>query len=104
MIDAPRYLDMIDLYNQGLTLSEISRTTGHSRTTVRKYIKSDIPPSPKKRSKKPSKLDDYKEYIINRLNAYPLSAARLYREITDMGYTGKYTIVKDFVREVKPPS
>jgi len=55
-----------------------------------------------KRSKKPSKLDGYKEYIISRLQEYPLTAKRIYREIQEKGFTGKYTIVKDFVREVRP--
>ena len=95
---------MLDLYDQGLTISEIARSTGHSRTTIRKYINSDIPPTPKNRSNKPGKLDGYKEYIIDRLKEYPLSAQRIYREIEEMGFTGKYTIVKDFVREVRPPS
>ncbi|VVB64823.1 Integrase core domain protein [uncultured archaeon] len=93
---------MLDLFNQGLSITEIARRTGHSRTTVRKYINSQILPVTKERSNKPSKLDDYKEYIIGRLHEYPLTAKRIYREIQERGFTGKYTIVKDFVREVRP--
>lgn len=91
-----------DLFNQELSITEIARRTGHSRGTVRKYLLSPVPPSPQKRQKKPSKLDDYKEYIVARLQEYPLSAKRIYREIQERGFTGKYTIVKDFVREVRP--
>lgn len=91
-----------DLFNQGLSISEIARQTGHSRGTVRKYINSQIPPTPEKRSKKPSKLDGYKEYIDQRLQEYPLTASRIYREIQEQGFKGKYTIVKDYVREVRP--
>ena len=91
-----------DLFNQELSISEIARRTGHSRGTVRKYLVSPVPPAPQKRQKKPSKLDDYKEYIAARLQEYPLSAKRIYREIQEKGFTGKYTIVKDFVREVRP--
>jgi len=40
--------------------------------------------------------------ILSRLQEYPLSAKRIYREIQERGFTGKYTIVKDFVREVRP--
>jgi transposase len=54
-------------------------------------------PLPQKRSRKPSKLDGHREYIIDRLKEYSLSASRIYREIQDRGFTGKYTIVKDFV-------
>lgn len=91
-----------DLFNQELSISEIARRTGHSRGTVRKYLVSPVPPAPQKRQKKPSKLDNYKEYIAARLQEYPLSAKRIYREIQEKGFTGKYTIVKDFIREVRP--
>ena len=53
-----------DLFNKGSSVSEIARQTGHSRVTVRKYLNSQVPPSPKKRSQKPSKLDGHREYII----------------------------------------
>jgi len=102
MLDMEEFLTLRDLFKRELSISEIARQTGHSRVTVRKYKKSKNPPAPQKRSKKPSKLDGYKEYIINRLKEYPLSASRIYREIQDRGFTGKYTIVKDFVREVRP--
>ena len=96
------FLTLRDLFNEEVSISEIARETGHSRVTVRKYLNSQVPPLPQKRSKKPSKLDGYREYIISRLKEYPLSASRIYREIQERGFTGKYTIVKDFVRKVRP--
>jgi transposase len=56
----------------------------------------------KERPRNPGKIDPYKEYIISRLNEHPLSASRIYREIQEMGFTGKYGIVKIFVRKVRP--
>lgn len=91
-----------DLFDDGLSISEIARQTGHDRKTISKYINSETPPLRKKRTEKPGKLDPYKDYIIGRLNEHPLSALRLYREIQDQGFKGKYGIVKNFVREVKP--
>jgi transposase len=102
MIDVEEFLTLRDLFNKDLSISEIARQTGHSRVTVRKHLNSQIPPMPKKRSRKPSKLDGHREYIIDRLKEFPLSASRIYREILDRGFTGKYTIVKDFVHEVRP--
>lgn len=102
MLDMEEFLMLRDLFNEGLSISEIARRTGHSRGTIRKYLLSPVPPAPKKRSKKPSKLDCYKEYIISRLQEYPLTAKRIYREIQERGFSGKYTVVKDFVREVRP--
>ena len=102
MLDMEEFLVLRDLFNQGLSISEIARKTCHSRVTVRKYIHSQIPPTPEKRSKRPGKLDDYKEYIDRRLKEYPLTAARIYREIQEQGFEGRYTIVKDYVRETRP--
>lgn len=91
-----------ELHNQGMSISEIAKKTGYNRRTVRKYVNSKVPPVAKKRSPKASKLDNYKDYITQRLKNYPLTASRIYREIQEMGFTGKYTIVKDFVREIRP--
>lgn len=102
MLDLEEFLMLRDLFNEGLSISEIARRTGHSRGTVRKCLSSKVPPAPQERSKKPSKLDGYREYIITRLADYPLSARRIYREIQERGFTGKYTIVKDYVREGRP--
>jgi len=102
MLNLEEYRTLKDLHKQGLNISEISRRTEHSRRTVRKYIKSDAPPEARKRAPKSSKLDDYKDDITQRLNSYPLTASRIYREIQEQGFTGKYTIVRDFVRENRP--
>ncbi|VVB72993.1 Uncharacterised protein [uncultured archaeon] len=74
--------------NQELSISEIARKTGHSHGTIRKYLRAPTPPLPQKRQKKPSKLDPYKDYIVGRLQEYPLSAKPLYREIHEKGFTG----------------
>ena len=47
-------------------------------------------------------IENISSSIIQRLQEYPLSAKRIYREIQEKGFTGKYTIVKDFIREVRP--
>ena len=91
-----------DLYAQGLSIKAISKKTGFDRKTVRKYLNITSVPESKKRVKKASKLDEYEEYIITKLHEGPYTASRLYREIQEMGFDGKYTIVKDFIRKVRP--
>ena len=102
MLDLEEYGTLRELHKQGLSISEIARSTGHSRGTVRKYLRADVPPEVKRRAPKPSKLDGYKDYIAQRLTNYPLTATRIYHEIQEMGFTGKYTIVRDYVRENRP--
>ncbi len=72
------------------------------RKTVRKYTSAKYVPRAQTRRSKPSKLDPYKEYIQNRLSEYPLSAARIHREIQEQGFTGGYTIVKEYIRKIRP--
>lgn len=102
MLKMEDFLMLRDLYHQGMTISQISRETGYNRRTIRKYITTHQPPIGQKRSNKPSKLDDYKDYINERIREYPLSAARIYREIQNKGFSGGYTIVKDYVRQIRP--
>jgi transposase len=102
MLETEEWLMIRELHAQGLSITEISDKTGYDRKTVRKYLNLTSIPEPKKRVRKESKLDKYKDYIIQKLNEGPFTAARLLRELQEMGFTGKYTIVKDFIRKVRP--
>ena len=102
MLTGRKFHMLRDSFDEGLSISEIARQTGHDRKTIRKYINSEIPPTRNKRSRSPGKIAPFKEYIISRLNEHPLSASRIYREIKEKGFAGKYGIVKNFVREVRP--
>jgi len=102
MLKMEEFLVIRDLYNQGLNKSQIARRTGYDRKTVRKYTSAKYVPRAQTRRSKASKLDSYREYIQNRLSEYPLSAARIHREIQEQGFTGGYTIVKEYVRKIRP--
>lgn len=86
---------------QGLSISETSRITGYDRKTVRKYAKSVHKPIYKKRDKTKSKLDSYKGYLESKISEAPFTATRLYREIQEQGYSGRYSIVKRYVRRIR---
>jgi len=102
MIETEEWFMIRDLHAQGLNITEISDKTGFDRKTVRKYLNLTAIPEPKQRAKRDSKLDNYKDYIIKKLHEGPFTAVRLFREIQEMGFTGKITIVSDFVRKVRP--
>jgi len=93
------------LRDQGKSEREISRLTGHSRNTVRKYLAGNAPPVYKTRTPRGSKLDPFKSYIQDRVeSARPdrLPATVLYREITDRGYGGGQRLVNTFVSTLYP--
>ena len=92
------------LKKDGLTIAEIARRTGQDRKTIRKYlVRGTTQPVYGPRAPRPGVLDPYKDYIRRKLKAHPgLTASRLKREITTLGYRGCMTTVKDFVREIRP--
>jgi len=93
-----------DLYHQGLNISQIAQKTGYHRNTVRKYLTSPTLPVSTPRGNRASIHDPYKEYIHQRIHEHPLTATRIYREIQEQGFTGKYTVVKDYIRSIRPPT
>jgi transposase len=101
MLSAEDYVFMKSWFDQGVSISEIARQTGHDRKTVKKYVSSPTMPVLKKRDRRARKLDGYREYITKRIQVGQLSAKRIYDEISEMGFEGKYSIVKNFVREAK---
>lgn len=97
---------ILDLHRQGLSVSAIARRTGLDRKTVRKYVERGLePPAYTPRPPRATKAAPFHAYLLGRVAAYPeLTGSRLLREIRELGYAGGYTVVKDFLRGVRPSS
>lgn len=95
---------ILDLHRQGLKVAVIARQVGIDRKTVRKYIARGLEvPTYGPRQPRDRVLDPWLEYLKARLEAYPgLSAQRLLREISERGYAGGYSTVRDTVRALRP--
>lgn len=104
MLSKEDYIIMQHYLKEGLSKTAIAHKLGINRRTVHRYLKSGkSEPGYKPRPPKPSLLDPFKHYIGSRLEAYPeLSAQRLLTEITELGYQGKYTILKNYVQSQRP--
>ena len=106
MIKLGGMMMILDLHRQGLSVSAIARETGADRKTVRKYIERGLePPSYGPRKPRQAMIDPFTAYLRERVARYPgLTARRLFRELRDLGYSGGYTTVTDFLRDVRPSS
>ena len=100
MISLEEWVMIKHMHRQGVPKARIAREMGLDPRTVDRAVNSDEHPE-RKKSSKSSILDPYKDYIRQRLDRYDLTGTRILREIQERGYPGSYTIVKDFVREVK---
>lgn len=93
------------LRQQGLGIRAIARQLGISRNTVRDYLRSDKPPAYSPRGQRGSKLDLYKPYIRERVEAARpdwIPATVIDREIRDLGYQGCIRLVRYYLAELKP--
>jgi len=88
-------------HQKGLSYSEMGRKYNIDRRTAKRYAASESRPVYSLTDSKPSKLDPYKDQIVFWLEEAPYSAARILEKITEQGFDGGYTIVKQFVRSKK---
>jgi len=88
----------MDLHRQGLSIREIARRTGISRNTVKKALSQQRLWSYKPRIPVGSKLDPFKPYIEERIAVGVTNAIRLFAELRQMGYTGGYTLVRQYLQ------
>lgn len=93
------------LHKQGKSIKAISRETGYSRNTVRKYLRSDEPPQYTPRSRRPSLLDPYRAYIEARVSAalpHRIPSPVIFREIQEQGYPGGIRILRSLLQTLYP--
>ena len=91
--------DIKKLRTSGLSITAISQMTGYDRKTIRKHLlnrtaKREYGPRPPR----PGKLDNFKAYIQERLQAGVWNAVVLLREIRERGYAGGYGTVKEYLQ------
>jgi transposase len=104
MLVAEEAVEIRVLRRQGKSIREISRMLNVSRNTVRRYLRGEGLPR-YEREARPSKLDAYKQYIAERVQAAApdwIPATVLLRELRALGYPGGYSILKDHLATLRP--
>lgn len=87
------------LKREGLSILSISNLTGYDRKTVRKYLTEPTArPAYGPRPAAVSKLDPFKAYTLERLQAGVWNGKVLFRELRSRGYVGGYTILADWLQ------
>lgn len=105
MLGELEMLEIQIMYRQGNSLKKISRDTGYSINTVRKYIGETQAPAYKPRPVKISKLEAYKAYLRERIEqAKPhwIPAIVLLQEIKMRGYQGEISLLRNYLQPLKP--
>jgi len=101
MIDRQTVFEIHRLHHLGWPERKIARSLRLSRPTVKKYIAN---PNPVRRTKiiKSSKLDPYQDRIKAFLEQDPdVKAPVVLQRISEDGFDGKITIVRDYLRKLR---
>lgn len=102
MVDYETYCRIRDhLGRQQLTPAQTARALGLDVRTVVRWADADQF-RPRKTVPRGSKLDAFKGQIVRWLDAHPYSAQQIYQRLTEAGYGGGITIVKDYVHRIRP--
>jgi transposase len=90
-----------DLKAEGHSIRGIAERLGIARNTVRTYLRASEIPRAKPRAKRPSQLEPYRAYMHQRLSDGLTNCVVLLRELRERGYSGGYTILKDYVQPLR---
>jgi transposase len=103
MIDYPTFHELRRLHDQEqLSVTQIAAALQLDERTVSKWV-AVKKYEPRQADPRPSKLDPFKTTIARLLAQHPYTAQQLRQRLQENGYTGGYSILKDYVRTVRPP-
>jgi transposase len=103
VLDVERWAELRrEHFVRGVSIKELARRFGVDRNTVRRALRSDVPPV-YRRAPAGSKLDPFKGEIHRLLGKDArLTGQRVRELIAPLGFDGGKTIVDDYLREVRP--
>ena len=88
---------------EGWKIETAARRFGVHHSVVRRAIRDDGGEDARHKTK-PSILDPYKPYIVERLTRHPqLSGKRIHQELRERGYPGSLAVVRRYVAKVRAP-
>jgi transposase len=86
---------------EGMKVETVARRFGLHHSTVRRALEDIVADGP---SGKPSVLDPFKPYVVDRLTEHPdLTSPRLFAEIKERGYAHGVAQLRRFVAKVRAP-
>ena len=104
MIDYEAFCKIHDCHDrQGLTIAQTARILGLDARTVAIWLARPRF-TPRRSRPRPSLLDPFKPAISKLLDTHPYSAQQIFQRLREQGYQGGITILRDYVRRIRPPA
>lgn len=96
-----RYEQVKAQFKAGMNIAQLARAMHLDRVTVRKFLEADIFPERSRRPPRACVLDGYKADIQERCAAGCHNAVEILDELRNRGFTGHYTVVKDYLQSFR---
>ncbi|MFZ4802359.1 MAG: IS21 family transposase [Chlorobium sp.] len=102
MIDYETFMQIKTCHDEKrLNCPQIAQKLGIDERTVQKWLNQNRY-TPRQSSRKNSKLDPFKAYIVQLLETHPYSATQIFQRLREENFDGGFTIVKEYVRKIRP--
>jgi transposase len=101
MIDYETFCKLRQLRDEGLKISQVAAQLNLDPKTVAHWFQRDTYQQRQGRCR-PSKLDAFKEQIKALVRRHPYTAQQILQLLREQGYAGGYSILKEWVRQVRP--
>lgn len=103
MITYQTYCQIKAGQREGFSARKVAGELGlHEETVGLWFARDQYRPSAGAARQRASKLDAFKGAIARRLESHPYSARQLFQKLREEGYAGGYSILKEYVRQVRP--
>jgi len=99
MLNPSQYKKILSLDNQGNSIRNIARLTGHSRNTIRKVLEIKSPPSFSVPNR-PSKLDKFEKEIKSKFDVGIYTAKNIHTDLVENGFNGSYSSVRRYLSKL----
>lgn len=86
----------------GLSIAQTAAVLGLDERTVAKWAVSSY--EPRRAPRRASKLDPFRIEIVRLLHQHPYTAQQILQRLRESGYTGGYSILKELVSQLRPPT
>ena len=101
MVDYEMYSRIKQYQQEGLKAGQIAQKLQLDPRTVETWM-AETRYRPRKPGDTSSILDPYKDDIVSLLEKHPYTAIQIHQRLQDDGYEGSYSLVKQYVRKVRP--
>jgi len=98
-----RYEQVLELHDQGLTVTDIGSRIGISGRTVQRWLHNGSFPEAQRRRRRPSLIDPYERYVLQWWQAGNRNGLQLYRELTAQGYRGSSKAMYRYLERLRTP-